>query len=236
MNNVRSMNIALRRFLHNNGNIATEKSPKSGQCSTLIARLQGLFIVHNTNDSNTHSRHLNSLEPCICTNSITNIPPDRDANPVPLCFEPRLDRMSHLGRPIILPAACITVFSAACISARLLGTCPYRLYTLAVTPERPCRNPVDALPVPARYPLHLTSPGRIPWGIPASTGRAPVRFSEKWGQVSSDSRAGARRDPPGLRQSICKTRFGHDHSARGPPGTLISAVFTARTGPGLIVT
>ena len=31
------MNIALRRFLNNHGNIATERSPKPGLCSTLIA-------------------------------------------------------------------------------------------------------------------------------------------------------------------------------------------------------
>ena len=31
------MNITLRRFLHNYGNIATEKSPKPGLCPTLIS-------------------------------------------------------------------------------------------------------------------------------------------------------------------------------------------------------
>ena len=31
-----NMNIALRRFLHNHGNIATEGSPKPGLCPTLI--------------------------------------------------------------------------------------------------------------------------------------------------------------------------------------------------------
>ena len=30
-----NMNIALRRFLHNHGNIATEGSPKPGLCPTL---------------------------------------------------------------------------------------------------------------------------------------------------------------------------------------------------------
>ena len=64
MNNVSSVNIALGRFLNNNCNIATEKSPKSEQYCTLIERLQGLFIVHSTTDSNTHSRPLNSLEHC----------------------------------------------------------------------------------------------------------------------------------------------------------------------------
>ena len=33
----KSMNIALRRFLHNHGNIATERSPKPGLCPTLIS-------------------------------------------------------------------------------------------------------------------------------------------------------------------------------------------------------
>ena len=32
-----NMNIALRRFLHNHGNIATERSPKPGLCPTLIS-------------------------------------------------------------------------------------------------------------------------------------------------------------------------------------------------------
>ena len=32
-----NMNIALRRFLHNHGNIATERSMKPGLCPTLIS-------------------------------------------------------------------------------------------------------------------------------------------------------------------------------------------------------
>ena len=43
MNNVSSVNIALRRFLNNHGNISTERSPKSGLCYTLNERLQGSF-------------------------------------------------------------------------------------------------------------------------------------------------------------------------------------------------
>ena len=35
--NILYMNIALRRFLHNHGNIATEGSPKPGLCPTLIS-------------------------------------------------------------------------------------------------------------------------------------------------------------------------------------------------------
>ena len=101
--------------------------------------------------------------------------------------------------------------------------------TLVGTLARPCRNPAAALAVPASYTLHLTAPGRVSLGIPTGTGRAPVTFS-------SDSRPGTHRDPLRLRQGICKTRFDHDHSARGPPWTSITTVLTARTGPGLIVT
>ena len=36
-NKTRYMNIALRRFLHNHGNIATEGSRKPGLCPTLIS-------------------------------------------------------------------------------------------------------------------------------------------------------------------------------------------------------
>ena len=35
--NILYMNIALRRLLHNHGNIATEGSPKPGLCPTLIS-------------------------------------------------------------------------------------------------------------------------------------------------------------------------------------------------------
>ena len=39
--------ICLRRFLHNQGNIATEGSPKSGLYSSLIEWLQGFLKVHS---------------------------------------------------------------------------------------------------------------------------------------------------------------------------------------------
>ena len=100
MNIVRRMNIALRRFLHNHGNIATEGSPKSGLYSTLIEWLQGFFTVHSTIDNTVHSRPLNGLEHCICTTLMTHIRPGRDSNPVP-SFEPQLNRMIHRGRPIL---------------------------------------------------------------------------------------------------------------------------------------
>ena len=64
------MNPASRRFLHNHSNMATEGSPKSELCPTLIEWLQFFFIVHSTIDSTAHSRPLNILEPCICTTSM----------------------------------------------------------------------------------------------------------------------------------------------------------------------
>ena len=63
MNMNMNMNIALRRFLHNHGNIATEGSPKPGLCPTLISNdFQEFFIVHSTIGSTVHSRPLDSLE------------------------------------------------------------------------------------------------------------------------------------------------------------------------------
>ena len=55
------MDIALRRFLHNHGNIATEESPKTMPYSYLEC-LQGFLIVHSTIASTVHSRQLNSLD------------------------------------------------------------------------------------------------------------------------------------------------------------------------------
>ena len=59
---VNIVNIASRRFLHNHGDFATEGSPKSGLCPTLIEGLQRFFIVHSTIDSTAHST--NGLEQC----------------------------------------------------------------------------------------------------------------------------------------------------------------------------
>ena len=75
------------------------------------------------------------------------------------------------------------------------------IYTLVVTPARPCRDPADALAVPARYTLHFTAPGRVPSGIPTGTGRAPVTFSEN--EDKSPLIAG--RAPAGTRQDSGKT-------------------------------
>ena len=60
------MNIALRRLLHNHGNIAMYR--RASGAGTMFYSysewLQGFFIVHNTIGSNAHSRPLNSLEHC----------------------------------------------------------------------------------------------------------------------------------------------------------------------------
>ena len=53
------VNVVLRRFLHNNGNIATKWRPKSDLC--LTEWLQKLFKVNKNIDSTAHSS-LNSLE------------------------------------------------------------------------------------------------------------------------------------------------------------------------------
>ena len=57
------MNIALRRFLNNHGNIATEGSPKSALRPTLIELIRGLFVVYSTVDSTVHSRPLIYAQP-----------------------------------------------------------------------------------------------------------------------------------------------------------------------------
>ena len=89
---------------HNHGNIATEGSPKSGMCPSLMEWLQGLFIVHSTIDSTAHSRPLNSLEHCI-----QYAKPQWQAS-VPagirtqyyMSFEPRAVQMNHRPHPLVL--------------------------------------------------------------------------------------------------------------------------------------
>ena len=51
--------------------------------------------MHSAIDITVHSMHLNSLEHCIGTTSMTNIRPDQDLNPVALSFELQRDRMGH---------------------------------------------------------------------------------------------------------------------------------------------
>ena len=94
-----------------------------------------------------------------------------DEHPTWPSFEPSTSEFRAITRPnepsgpanIILSAACISWGMCFNKKTQIIGTRSYSLYTLAGTPERPCR--------------------------------APVGFSEKLGQVSSDSR------PAGLRQS-----------------------------------
>ena len=108
MNIVSRVNIVLRRFLHNHGNIATEGSPKSGLYLTLIEWCQGFFIVHSTIDNTVHSRPLNSLE-----HYMHNLD---DTNPTLPRFEPGTSEFRATTGPnepsepaiIILPATCIS--------------------------------------------------------------------------------------------------------------------------------
>ena len=83
------VNIALRRFLHNHGNIVTEGSPEPGVRPTLIS-----------NDSTLHAHYmlLNSLGHCKYTATMTNIRANGDSNLVPSGYKPQLIRMSYLGR------------------------------------------------------------------------------------------------------------------------------------------
>ena len=87
----RSVIIALLRFLHNRGNIATEGSPKSRLCRTII-EWQGLFVVHSTINSTLQAfaqfraLYMSSLD-------------DKHSNAVPLSFGSQSDQMRHQGRP-----------------------------------------------------------------------------------------------------------------------------------------
>ena len=86
------MKIALRRFLHIEA-ISRQKEARS--------RVYALLI---SNDSQCHRQNcthmsLNSLEHCICTITMTNIPPDRDSNLVPPSYKPQTIRKSHRDRP-----------------------------------------------------------------------------------------------------------------------------------------
>ena len=112
------MNIALRLFLHNHGNIATQESLKLRLCPTLISNdLEGLFILHSTIGSTVHSMPLNSLEHCICTTTVTNTRPDWDSNLVPPGYKPQSIRMCHRGRPAV-------AITTSTISIRLFLTRP----------------------------------------------------------------------------------------------------------------
>ena len=88
------------------------------------------------------------------------------------------------------------------------------LYTLLGTPEMPCKNPTDALAVHARYTLNFTAPGRVSFGIPSGTGRAPVTFSEN--EDKSPLIAG--RAPTGPRQDSGRVSVKHDLIMTTVPG------------------
>ena len=91
------MNIALRRFLHNHGNIATERSR---DYALLLFRMtsRAFSSAQYTIGSTVHSRLLNSLEHWICTTTMTKIRPDRDSNLVPPGYKPQSIRMRHRDR------------------------------------------------------------------------------------------------------------------------------------------
>ena len=84
--NNKLLNVAFCTFMA----ISRQKEARSRDYALLVSNDQGsIYIV------TAHSRPLNSLGHCTCTTSMTNIRPDRDSNPVPLCFESQPDRMSH---------------------------------------------------------------------------------------------------------------------------------------------
>ena len=70
--------------------------PKSGLCPTLIKLLQKVLDAQMHRTSRTiHSMHLNSLEKCNCTSTMTIIRSGRDSKPLPLRLEPHPNRMRH---------------------------------------------------------------------------------------------------------------------------------------------
>ena len=107
-------NISEYCFQHNHGNITTERSPKSGQCPTLIEWPQGLFTLHSTIDIIAHSMPLISLEYCVCTTSITNIQylsfelqryPKKEISIVsisPICWVGQRDNRRYFELPFII--------------------------------------------------------------------------------------------------------------------------------------
>ena len=80
------------------------------------------------------------------------------------------------------------------------------MYTLAGTPERPCRNAADVLAVPARYALHQ--------GFQRNEDKSLAGTRQNSGRIS-------------VKHAFIMTTV---YSARGPPGTKIQAALTARTG------
>ena len=115
----------------------------------------------------------------------------------------------------------------------------------------PCRDPCEALQGPFRCPggarpIYFTlysGPVRDTYGHRPSAGNV----FRKWWQVSSDSRPGTRRDPPGLRQGICNALV--TIHKRGLPGQFLCCFwpffggtptgcrpfFSPHKGPGLLL-
>ena len=58
-----------------------DMKPKSGICPSLIVGLQGFSLVHSSIDTTAHSRHLKSLEHCLCTTWKTNIGLNESSGP-----------------------------------------------------------------------------------------------------------------------------------------------------------
>ena len=93
-----SMNIALRRLLHNHGNIATEGSRD-------YAILLFLMTSMVLNSAQYHRQHctLHAFEQFICTTTMKSIRPDQDSNLVAPGYKPQSIQMSHRARN--LPAS-----------------------------------------------------------------------------------------------------------------------------------
>ena len=91
--------IALRRFLHNHGDI---KEARSRNYALLLFWMTTRVLYSAQYHSSTvHSIHFNSLDQFICTTTMTNVRPDRDSNLVPSGYnnKPQSIQMCAQGRP-----------------------------------------------------------------------------------------------------------------------------------------
>ena len=92
------MNIDLRRFLHNHGNIATEGSR---DYALLLFRMTTRVLY----SAQYHRQHctfhaFEQFETLYTHSPMTNIRPDRDLNLQPPGYKPQSIRMSHRDRPV----------------------------------------------------------------------------------------------------------------------------------------
>ena len=83
------MKPALRRFLHNHGNIATEGSPKPGLHILLFWMTSRVLYSVQYHRQHYTLQPLNSLEHCICTTTITIIRRAQHSNLVPPGYKPQ---------------------------------------------------------------------------------------------------------------------------------------------------